>query len=87
MNIQKIMHMLNPKKADNWVLMYKVFTEETIKTDVTEWQRTYHNLRPKDEYVMIYEWDSKALLYVVNVSAESVMYALSNVMKLLADKF
>ena len=85
--VQNILHIIRPKKK--WYIYYDKMNSENI-CQYTEWQRQYHGIRTGDEYIFIREDDENCdfpLLYVVNVSAESTLFAMSNLMKLLADKF
>ena len=83
--IRAILQMLKPEKR--WIISYAKITSENI-TNFSDWNIQYHGIRTGDEYFFIWE-DSpeRPLLYVVNVSAESTLYSLANLMKLLADKF
>ena len=81
--IQGILQMLRPEKK--WRIVYKKVTDAVLDT-LTDWQKQYHGIRKNEEYFFI--WDEEGcLLYVLNVSAESTLYSLSNLLKLLADKF
>jgi len=85
--VQGILNTIRPKKK--WRIYYDKMNPENI-CQYTEWQRQYHGIRTGDEYIFIREDDEHGdfhLLYVVNVSAESTLFAMSNLMKLLADKF
>ena len=83
--IRSILQMLKPEKR--WIIYYAKVTDE-IFFSFSEWNIQYHHIRKGDEYFFIYEDSSdRPLLYAVNVSAESTLYSLANLMKLLADKF
>ena len=82
MQIKGILQMLRPEKV--WKITYAKMNGDNIE-EFSEWHRQYHGIRAGDEYFFIWEGDS--LLYAGNVSAESALYSLSNLMKLLADKF
>ena len=54
---------------------------------MSEWQRQYHHVRSGEEYVFVSDNTTGDLLYVVNVSADAVLTAISEVMDLLSRKF
>ena len=83
MQIQGILQMLRPEKK--WEILYAKMTDEVLN-NLTDWQKEYHGIRKSDEYFLIFD-DEGCLLYALNVSAESTLYSLSNLMKLLADKY
>jgi len=74
------------KKGLNWDLTYRKETEETVKK-LTDWERRYHRIMPGGEYVYIREVDTGDLLYAIEVTGDSVLTALSEVMELLSRKF
>ena len=82
-SIHGILRAINPKK--NWLIVWKKMDDEAMSA-LTDWQREYHRIRKNQEYFLIYN-DEGCLLYALNVSAESTLCSLSNLMKLLADKF
>lgn len=81
--IQGILQMLRPEKR--WRIMYAKVTDDVLNI-FNDWQKKYHGIRKNEEYFFIWD-DEGCLLYVLNVSAESTLYSLSNLLKLLADKF
>lgn len=71
------------------VITYQVLTPESIAT-FTDFQRRYHGLLPGEEVFIIWdEVDKKAsdLLYVVNVTGDSILTAGCELMTLVAKKF
>lgn len=76
----------NEKKGLNWDLTYRKETEETI-SKLTDWERHYHSILPGGEYIYAREVETGDLLYVINVTGDSVLTALSELMDLLARKF
>ena len=86
LQIEHILLKINESKALNWDMMYRKETEETI-LKLTDFERQYHKIIPGDEYIYIREVDTDDLLYAVNVTGDSALTALSELMKLLADKF
>lgn len=87
LQVHHILSMLNYDKGFRWVMLYQVFDDETIQRDVTEWQRTYHNLRTNTEYILIYDSEDNSLLYAVDITADSVLTAMKDLFTLLQDKF
>lgn len=55
----------------------------------SDWENKYFGLRPNEEYFMIYEKIDIEyhLLYVVNVTADSLLTAAQELMDLVASKF
>ena len=76
----------NEQKGLNWNLVYRKETEETI-TKLTDWERRYHHIMPGGEYIYVREVDTGALLYAVEVTGDSVITALSELMDLISRKF
>ena len=82
--VQEILHKVRPKKR--WLLYYGKPDEQT-EFVITDWNRTYMNLRDDSDYVFFYSLDEFALLYAIDVSGESVLFTLSEVFDLLWKKF
>lgn len=83
MQIESILHMIRPEKK--WEILWKKIDDEAWNL-LSDWQKKYHDIIKNQEYFLIFD-ECGTLLYVLNVSAESTLYSLSNLMKLLADKF
>ena len=83
MQIESILQMIRPEKR--WRIMYAKVTDDVLNS-FSDWQKQYHGIRKNEEYFFIWN-EEGCLLYVLNVSAESTLYSLSNLLKLLADKF
>lgn len=83
MQIESILHMIHPEKK--WKILWTKIDDETWNC-LSDWQKQYHGIIKNQEYFLIFD-EFGALLYALNVSAESTLYSLSNLMKLLADKF
>ena len=58
---------------------------ESVKR-FTEFTREYHRILPGMEYIYIYDSDGY-LLYAVNVTADSVLTAIAELMELISRKF
>lgn len=82
--IANLARMIRPGKE--WRIRYVEITPETLMSEFTEWDRARFNLNLHTEVIGIWDEDDH-LLYVVYIEAESVMYALSRLMTLMADKF
>lgn len=54
---------------------------------MSDWQRQYHHVHDGEEFVFVSDNMTGDLLYVVNVSADAVLTAISEVMDLLSRKF
>lgn len=89
--VQDILRIMRPEKAERWMLTYLKVDLGNID-NFTEWQKQYHGIREGDEYFFVWErpdmtTGAPTLLYVLNVSCESVPYAISELMQLIGDKF
>ena len=83
MQIESILHMIHPEKK--WRILWTKIDDEAWNC-LSDWQKQYHGIIKNQEYFLIFD-EFGALLYALNVSAESTLFSLSNLMKLLADKF
>ena len=62
--------------------------DEAAMADFTDFQICYHNLRPGEEYFLIWETDpERGLLYVVCVTCDSELTAAMEAIDLIARKF
>lgn len=82
-DIQNMIRLVRPGKE--WRIKYVEITPETL-AEFTEWQRERFGLDMRKEVICIWDEDD-CLLYIVDVYAESVLYAMANLMKLIADKY
>lgn len=85
--LQHVFYMLqeiNPEK--HWVLEYTRTKNPELR--FTRWQLDYHHIRPNQEYICV--WNKTVspvhLLYVVDVTGDSVITAIGELMNLLAKK-
>jgi hypothetical protein len=76
----------NAAKGLNWNLTYRKENEETIQK-LTDWERRLHRILPGGEYIYVREVDTGDLLYAVDVTGDSVITALSELMDLISRKF
>ena len=79
----------NKEQRRRIVITYQVLTHESIAR-FTDFQRRYHGLLPGEEVFTIWdEVDENApdLLYVVNVTGDSILTAGCELMTLVAKKF
>lgn len=79
--IQDILRELNPRKV--WDIQYASFTDP--KEHLDDWDIKYYNIFANEEYVLIYE--NENLLYAINVTGDSVLCTLDELMRKLVDKF
>ena len=72
-----------------WTIRYVDVSDDETLGQFTEWQREYHGIRNGCEYLLVMDVTncSPSLLYVVNVSANSVLCCMYALFKLLMDKF
>ena len=71
---------LKPQKK--WNIYYDVAKENH---NFSDWDRQYHGIIDGEEYFFVY--DNNHLLYVINVTGDSTLTAMSELMELLARKF
>ena len=77
-----VMEMISPY-ARGVEITYRRETDESVN-DFTEWAHERFGIVPGNEY--FYVW-RPVLLYAVNVTADSVLTAAYELMKLIANKF
>lgn len=82
--IKDILQFLRPEKS--WEIKYIRLKLPAEVFD--EWTITYHGLIANEEYILIYDDEQmNHLLYAINVTGDSVLCALSELMQLLVNKF
>lgn len=80
---EEMLDILNPKKK--WRIEYVVFGSAT-KQLFSAWDIERNRLRENDEYICI--WDDEGyLLYTINVSTNSAKWNMTELFKLIGDKF
>lgn len=79
--IQNILKYINPKKK--WDIYY--YVSNSVETEFTQQNLERFHLLSGDEYILIF--DDDALLYAINVTADSTLTALEELMLLLSKKF
>lgn len=89
--VQNILRIQNPIKAERWSLTYLRIDAGNI-CDFTEWQKQYHRIREGEEYCFIWELPAESvgtpiLLYSLNMTCEKESYAIGRLMTLIGDKF
>jgi len=82
--VRQIMNIVRPEKK--WRMEYQQVTETSL-AKFTPFAQRYFHILTGDEYIFIWDEEYNDLLYAVNVSADSVMTALSELMSLLSYKF
>lgn len=80
--IQEVLKALNPEKK--WDIVY--CAPGTYEDTFDDWTIQYHNIVPGEEYIFICDADNH-LLYAINVTGDSVLCALEELMEKLVDKF
>jgi len=72
-----------------WDIKYFDISSDMLLQSFTDWQREYHGIRLGCEYIMVFDVTdvSPSLLYVINVSANSVLCCMYVLFRLLMDKF
>lgn len=79
-----IMKIVNPEKARTWRIEYMRMEKDTLDT-FSDFDVKYHGLLLGEEYIMIF--DEFGILYAINVTGDSVLYTMKELMDKLADKF
>ena len=86
--IGPILAKVNEAKRAAWNIVYKDHPEEDwLNMTTTEWERKRFHLRPGGEWILIWDNVTEDLLYAIDVSADSVLTALAELMDLLSRKF
>lgn len=72
-----------------WSFQYVEIENKKDLEQFTEWQREHHGIREGEEYLLIFDISNSipSLLYVINVSADSVLCCMHELFGLLMDKF
>lgn len=72
-----------------WSFQYVEIKNKKDLEQFTEWQRTYHGIREGEEYLLIFDISNSipSLLYVINVSADSVLCCMHELFGLLMEKY
>jgi hypothetical protein len=81
-SVRDIMRIAHPDKYVR--LEYMEETEESV-AKWNEWYRKYHNIRPGQQNIYIFDEDG--LLYKVDVTWDSTLTAIHELMELIARKF
>lgn len=83
-NVKYLLKFAHPEKAID--VSYAQENQDSIKR-FSDWQRKYHGIFPGDENFYIYDTTTDTLLYVVPVTADSVLTAAAELMRLISAKF
>ena len=83
-HIMSMLKIVNPQKAKRWRIEYMRMGKDTLDT-FGSFEVNYHGLLLNEEYIMIF--DETGLLYAINVTGNSVLYTLKELMDKCADKF
>ena len=87
------MHLLRIARPERDIRIEYHRADDEINESLTPWQREKFHLWMNDEYFMVWDdvpdWDAPGpdLLYVVNVSADSLLTAAAELFELLHRKF
>ena len=68
-------------------LAYQRLTEESLRKDYSSFEREYFGLAAGEEIVTVVNAVDSRLMYVVDVSADSVLTAMAETWALIAKKF
>ena len=81
--IQEMLHVINPEKQ--WTIKYFYPKDMNDFMPYSPWDVQRHHLFVHDEYFLIL--DDNGILYAVNVTGDSVLTAVEELMLLLSKKF
>ena len=87
-NVRSIMDTVRPDKPLR-IEYWKISEDPAVGVSIhnfTDWERKYFGIGNGGEYFFIWE-DEEYLLYVVDVTGDSVLTALSELMNLIGRKF
>ena len=79
--IQEFLHEYRPEKK--WDIV--VCPVNDPKEMFNDWTISYHGILSGEDYIFIIQ--DNHLLYAINITGDSVLCALSDLMKLLVEKF
>ena len=88
-NIRNIMNLARPDmplRIEYWKISENPALGSSIH-NFTEWEQRYFHIMTGEEYFFIWDEEEDRLLYVVNVTGDSVLTALSELMNLIGKKF
>lgn len=86
--VEQILERVNPSKRAAWNIVYKDHPDEVwLEYVTTEWERKRDGLRAGGEWIFIWDSVTGDLLYSIDVSGDSVMTIMSELMNLLSRKF
>ena len=86
-DIEPMLTLIDGEKADSWKIMYRVPDAEWLSLFMSPYDQRRFHLMPGEEYFFIFERETDYLLYVVDVTADSTLTAISELVNLLARKF
>lgn len=84
---RKVTEMLYIVRPDKKIRVeYVRMTPEALQ-NLNPWYVKYHKLVAKDEYMFVWDLEFDELLYAVNVSGNSYLYCVKELLDLIAEKF
>ena len=84
---RKVAEMLFIVRPDKRIRVeYRRMTPE-ILANYDPWYVQYHRLVPGDEYMLVWDLEFGDLLYAVNVTGDSYLYCVKELLDLIAEKF
>lgn len=88
-NIRNIINIARPDmplRIEYWRISADPVIGNSI-ANFTEWEQQYFHIMTGEEYFFIWNEHEDHLLYVINVTGDSVLTALSELMNLIGRKF
>lgn len=82
--VAEMLYIVRPDKKIR-VEYVRMTPERLAKLD--PWYIKYHRLIEKDEYMFVWDLEFDELLYAVNVSGNSYLYCIKELLDLIAEKF
>ena len=88
-NIDRIMETVCPDKQLR-IEYWRIDNDDGFGVSIdnfTEWEQKYFHILTGEEYIIIWDEEESHLLYVINITGDSILTALSELMNLMSRKF
>lgn len=82
--VTEMLYIVYPNKRVR--IEYVRMTEDCMRK-LDPWYVQYHRLVPGDEYMLLWDLEFDEMLYAVNVTGDSYLYCVKELLDLIAEKF
>ena len=84
---RKVAEMLFIVRPDKRIRVEYRRMNAEILASYDPWYVQYHRLVPGDEYMLLWDLEFDEMLYAVNVTGDSYLYCVKELLDLIAEKF